>query len=345
MPILAHQPQRLGRDLVGDAAHAARLEQHDRAVGLRRRAGVAQGEQRALQVQQHRRVGVASRRQLDQLVRPRRQRVHRRAHRGEGLPPRLVGQRHGHRPAAGQGAQRRQLDACHVLESVREHRRAVPGVQPRRDQLGAARPHPRAVERAQRGQPLEVRRTQRPDLVEALTAVQPRQPPHHGGGLVAHRQLVEHPRQPVGEARRPRRGRQRLQLGRADHLGQHQPPLRRREHQRRLAGSLQHQAEEVVERPHRPAQDGAPAAQQLALHQLGVRAVGDDQERVLAAVDRVEEALHQERHLPAVGGTTHDRQRHRLDSRGRRYREARRRPRHAAAAGVTRVSSASASGG
>jgi hypothetical protein len=66
--------------------------------------------------------------------------------------------------------------------------------------------------------------------------------------------------------------------------------------------------EEVVERPDRAAEEAAAALEQVALYDLTVEAIGDDEDGL--PVDRLEVAVEETRHLPRVRRADQQGQRH-----------------------------------
>ena len=159
----------LGRDHVGDAAPSAGLEQAHRAGRVRRRTGRGVGEERPLEVGERRMVEVVGRIELADR-RALRELLQQRAHRRVGGPVGLVRQRNGHVRPRRERPESTHLGDGHVLEPVGEHRPLAPGVDPRLQELGGPRAHPRAVGELERVERRAVSRDHVEDLREPLVA-------------------------------------------------------------------------------------------------------------------------------------------------------------------------------
>ena len=296
----ADQLQQLLRHELERASRPRALEEADCAVdrGSRRRRVL---EQRALDVCD-RRLGdlVEPRRQfLDPSVGERGQVVDRPAQRRERGAPRLVGDRDRHVRTSGERLHERPLRAGQILEAVREHRLALPGIEVGREPLARRAAQQVAVPELEPVELGAIGRVERGEIAVEVGRIE--QP-----GL----ELADAREQRLGEAAEAGRPAEAVHACPCD---AHRPAdeeraLCIRDHPsgRGLSGSAHDATEQVVERADRPAQEGRLELEQVALRAVDVRTVRHDEKRL--ARKRVQIAPKQERHLPGVGRAGDERQ-------------------------------------
>ena len=295
----------LGGHLLGDAAAAARLEQHDRAVGIR------SGRRRAIREERSPQVG------------------ERRA-RGGGRPgaaPRSSPTATAPRPAAARRRTRAGRPRTAATRSPRSGRRAPaarapgPGSCPRiRRRARAGRPRRPAAPRAARrrspagpagracrdGRP----RPGRPPRAPSAPGRGPDAAAGSGSAIAAESSSAS---APIASAKPEKRADACSACSgvSATACGEQQPPLHLADHRPQLATAPEHLLEQVVEGADPAAGEHSPAAHELALDRLDIEPVGHDQERIEIGVRRLQKPVKQKGDLAAVGRTEDELQRHR----------------------------------
>ena len=247
----------LGRDLLGDAAATAGLEQHHPAVRLGGGRRRPVGEERLGQVRQHRRMVMVGRRQLLEAG-ALRERLDQRPHGCVGGPVDLVRERHGDRAARRERAQRTHLRLGHVLEAVGEHGAGVPRIQAALEQTGGARAPARAVVGPGRVERRAVRGDER---LELLRPCRPGDGPRIGH---RRRQLVGERADGVLKAAEACRCLERCERRVGDDGREQQPPLHLADERAQLTAAAEHLLEQIVERADAPAHEHPAAAHKLA---------------------------------------------------------------------------------
>ena len=302
----AREAGHLGGHLLGDAAAAARLEQHDRAVGVGSGRRRPVREERPPQVRERGARGGGRPGAAPSMRRRLRQRLHERPHGGVGGPVDLVraatrsprsGRRGPGAPAPGRGS-------C-----PRTRRRARAG-RPRRPAAPrAARPRSPAAPagRACRGgRP----RPGRPRRARSAPGPGPMPAAGSGSAIAAESSSAS---APIASAKPEKRAEACSACSgvSATTPREQQPPLHLADDRPQLAAAPEHLLEQVVERADPAARQHSPAAHQLALDGLDIEPVGHDQERIEIGVRRLQEPVKQKGDLAAVGRTEDELQRHR----------------------------------
>ena len=289
-------------DLLSD-----QLEGRPRARGLEEAHRAVEGddfvgpvlEERPLEVRERRMSDVGERgRQLGRRpIREASEVGGRALERGERGPCGLVRQGDVNLGAAGERLEQTPLGTGQVLEPVGVHRLAVPGLEIAREPLDRPPPDEPSIPEPE---PVEL------GAVGGCKA--PRSPPNSVRLEQVPVELGERRRERLREPGEPCGASEPVQRREPDGAANEQRALRDTDQRPTFAVGVGDPLEQVVERADRAGQQRRSTAQQVALDAIDVRSVGHDEHRV--AVERVQVAVEQQRHLAGVCRSNHEREPH-----------------------------------